>query len=219
MQLGGSPFSLYDQVKDGVVDLHGPGLLHTKQPVEKLEDLKGMKIRAGSPVVHDMLAKFGAEPVAIPVPSIAEALTTGVIDGATFPWDLTQQLRIPELVRNHTMFAGPHGLYTLAFVFPMNLAAYEALPEDIRAVFDAESGVEMARQMGKTADQGDLIARKIAEDMGNNIIVLDEAETARWVEAAQPTIEQWYGAREAMGIDGRALHERAKALIAAESGP
>ena len=274
MQLGGSPTSLYDQVKDGVVDFtqtvvgytpgrfpktetfelpflmtnaeqtsvalqrfveensmdefagiklicvntHGPGLLHTKRPVEKLEDLDGMKIRAGSPVVHDMLAKLGAEPIAIPVPSIAEALTTGVIDGATFPWDLTPQLRLAELVHNHTMLGGPHGLYTLAFVFPMNLAAYDALPEDVRAVFDAESGMEMARQMGKTSDEGDLIGRKIAEDMGNNIIVLDEAETARWVEAAQPTIEQWYAAREATGVDGRALHERAKALIAEAAG-
>ena len=274
MQLGGSPTSLFDQVKDGAVDFtqtvvgyspgrfpktetlelpflvtnaeqtsvaaqrfvnensldefaevklicvntHGPGLLHTKRPIEKLEDLKGMKIRAGSPVVHDLLRNLGAEPIPIPVPQMAEALTTGVIEGATFPWDLTPQLRLSELVRNHTSFSGAHGLYTLVFIVPMNLAAYESLPDEAKAAFDAESSIELARQMGKASDASDIAARKIAEDLGNNLIVLDETETARWVEAAQPTIEGWYAAREAQGIDGQALHARAKELIAAEAG-
>ena len=40
-------------------------------------------------------------------------------------------------------------------------------------------------------DDGDAIGLKIAQDMGNNIVTLDDAETARWKAAAQPTIDKW----------------------------
>jgi hypothetical protein len=62
-------------------------------------------------------------------------------------------------------------------------------------------------------DMGDAAGLKIAEDLGNNIITLDEAETARWREAAQPTIDQWYTDMQAAGLDGEALHEQALALV------
>ena len=274
MQLGGAPQSLFDQVRDGVVDMAqavlaytpgrfpktetfelpflmtnaeqtsvavqefaeanaldefsgvkvialntlGPGLLHTSRPVTKLEDLEGMKIRGGSRVVNDMLARLGAEPVAMPVPQVPEALTTGVIDGTTQPWDLTQQLRLPELVHNHTSFAGGRGFYTLVLAWVMNQAVYDGLPDDLKAIIDARPGVELARELGRTTDAYDLIGRKAAEELGNNLVELDEAETARWRAAVQPSTEQWYADSAAVGIDGKALHEQALALLDKQAG-
>ena len=54
---------------------HGPGLIHTKQPVTGLESLRGMKIRGGTRIVNNMLVKLGATPVGMPVPAVTEALT------------------------------------------------------------------------------------------------------------------------------------------------
>jgi len=65
-------------------------------------------------------------------------------------------------------------------------------------------------------DNGDANGLSIAVNAGNNVVQLDEAETARWVEAAQPVIDQWYADMQALGIDGPALYEAAKAAIAAE---
>ncbi len=39
---------------------HGPGLIHSKKPVAKLEDMRGVKIRGGSRVINQMLEKLGA---------------------------------------------------------------------------------------------------------------------------------------------------------------
>ena len=273
MQLGGTPQSLFDQVKDGVVEFtqmvtgyspgrfpktstfelpflmtdvvstsvalqkfveahaldefsevkllcmntHGPGVLHTKNPVTRLEDIRGMKIRGGSNIVNDMLAKLGAEPITIPITQLAEALTTGVIDGTTMPWDLTPSLKVPELVHHHTEFPASRGLYTLPFFFIMNLSAYQALPDDLKALFDKGAGVPLAHACGVATAPGDVWARQVAVDLGNTIYSLDEAETQRWVDAAQPTIEQWYAEKEAQGIDGRALHQAAKDLIMMET--
>lgn len=274
MQLGGAPPDLYDQAKDGVVDLiwtvlgytpgrfpksevfelpfmvtraeptsvafqqyveqnameefagvkllcvhtHGPGLFHTKDPVTRLEDLKGMKIRGGSRIINDMLTRLGAEPVGMPVPQVPEALSTGVISGTTIPWEVTPALKVAELVKNHTGFSGKYGLYTQTFAFTMNLDRYNALPDDLKAIIDENSGVEVARAFGAAMDAGDAVGLKIAQDLGNNIITLDEAETARWKEASQPTIEQWHADSAAAGFDGKALHVLASGLVEKNSG-
>jgi TRAP-type C4-dicarboxylate transport system substrate-binding protein len=274
MSLGGSPQSLYDQVKDHVVDFtftsigytpgrfpktetfelpflmtngeqtsvamqrfveensldefagtkpiaiitHGPGLLHLKNPVERLEDLKGMKVRGGSRIVNDMLAAFGAEPITIPITQLAEALTTGVLDGTTLPWDITLNYKTSELVHHHLEFGGKHGLYTQVLMFVMSGEAYNALAPDLQALFDKEPGVDIARQLGVITDERDRIARQAAVDLGNTIVTLDEAETQRFVDASQVAVENWYKESEGRGIDGRALHARAKELVAEESG-
>jgi TRAP-type C4-dicarboxylate transport system substrate-binding protein len=273
MQLGGAPPELFDQAKDGVVDViwtvlgytpgrfpksevfelpfmipngeegsaafysyvmansaeefagvkvialhtHGPGLFHTKRPVNTLEDLKGMKIRGGSRIISGMLAQLGAEPVGMPVPQTTEALSKGVIEGTTVPWEVTPSLKISELVTNHTGFSGQYGLYTQAFGFVMNMDSYNRLPDDLKKVIDDNSGLETSRQFGRVMDQGDAVGLKIAADRGNTIITLDEAETTRWQASAQATIDKWIADMNAAGNDGAALLAAARAAIAAET--
>lgn len=195
---------------------HGPGLFHTQEPVNALEDIQGMKIRGGSRIISNMLAQLGAEPVGMPVPQTTEALSRGVINGTTVPWEVTPSIRVAELVSNHTGFSGENGLYTQTFGFVMNRGTYEGLPDDLKAVIDANSGLETSKMFGRAMDAGDDVGLQIAEDAGNNIVTLDEAETARWQEAAQPTIDQWFADMDAIGIDGEALYAAAQEAMAAE---
>lgn len=204
----------FDGVKLVAVHTHGPGLFHTKEPINKLEDLKGMKIRGGSRIISQMLELLGATAVGMPVPAVAEALAKGTIDGTTIPWEVTTALKTSELVHNHTGFSGTHGLYTQTFAVVMNLDAYNNMPDDLKAIIDANSGIETADLFGKAMDEGDKAGLKVAQDLGNNIITLDDAETARWKEAAQPVIDQWI----ADTPNGQALYDAATALIAKESG-
>lgn len=195
---------------------HGPGLFHTQEPVNALEDIQGMKIRGGSRIISNMLAQLGAEPVGMPVPQTTEALSRGVINGTTVPWEVTPSIRVAELVSNHTGFSGENGLYTQTFGFVMNRGTYEGLPDDLKAVIDANSGLETSMMFGRAMDAGDSVGLQIAEDAGNTIVTLDEAETARWKEAAQPTIDQWFADMDAIGIDGEALYAAAQDAMAAE---
>lgn len=188
---------------------HGPGLFHSKAPISSLEDLNGLKVRGGSRIISDMLAQLGAEPVGMPVPETAEALSRGVIDATTAPWEVTPSLRLSELVTHHTGLAGDHGLYSQTFGFVMNRSTYERLPDDLRAVIDANSGLETSRSFGTVMDAGDVVGLEIAERAGNSIVTLDEAETARWREAAQATISAWISDMESGGRDGDALYAAA----------
>ena len=270
MQLGGAPPQLFDQAKDGVVDLtwtvlgytpgrfpktevfelpfmsssaeasskaiqeyvekfaadefkdvkliavhtHGPGLFHTKQPVVGLESLRGMKIRGGSRIINNMLTKLGATPVGMPVPAVTEALSKGVIDGTTIPWEVTPSLKVTELVKNHTTFAGKEGLYTQTFAFSMNKASYEKLPPDLKKVIDNNSGQVAAALFGKAMDDGDKAGREIAVKAGNKITELELAEVQRWKRTASTVETDWVNEVKAKGIDGAKLASEARALIA-----
>ena len=276
MQLGGRAPALYDQAKDGVVDIvwtltgytpdrfpksevfdlpflcgnaeqtsqaawefyerhlrdefrdvkvlavhvHGPGLLHVRgSGVRKLEDLRGLKVRAPTRVISQLLEALNAVAVPMPVPQVPEALQRGVIDGTVLPWEVTRSLRIPELVQSHTGFTGSRGLYTTLFVLAMNKPRYDALPPELREAIDGVSGAAAARELGRVMDAGDLPAIEAAKARNNAIITLDAAETARWREAAARVIDSWISDSAKRGFDGRALVEDARALVAKHVGP
>jgi TRAP-type transport system periplasmic protein len=193
---------------------HGPGLFHTKAPVTGLESLQGMKVRGGSRIINNMLVKLGATPVGMPVPGVTDALTKGVIDGTTIPWEVTPSVKIAELVKNHTTFAGKEGLYTQTFAFSMNKAAYDKLPADLKKVIDSNSGIDTAALFGRAMEEGDKIGREIAVKAGNKITELELAEVQRWKRTAGTVETDWVNEMKGKGIDGAKLAAEARALIA-----
>lgn len=271
MQLGGTPAQLYDQARDGVVDIvwtlpgytpgrfpksevfelpfiaglsaektsralwdyvqknamdeykdvhvlalhtHGPGLFHTKQPVTGLESLRGMKIRGGTRIVNNMLVKLGATPVGMPVPAVTDALTKGVLDGTTIPWEVAPALKVQELVKNHTTFAGDRALYVTTFVVAMNKNAYDKLPADLKKVIDDNSGAEFSALIARTQDVGDNVGRDLALKNGNKITELELAEVQRWRRTASTVESDWIKDMQDKGVDGARLVADAKAAIA-----
>ena len=194
--------------------VHGPGVIHSRHKVEKLDDLKGLKLRAPSRIVNTLLGHLGATPVGMPVPAVTEALSRGVIDGAVVPWEVAPSVKIEELVGHHTEFAEGEALYTATFVLAMNKARYEALPDDLRKVIDDNSGRELSGLFGWTQEHYDGPARQLAVDRGNDIVRLDAEATAAWKEASQPVIDGWIEEMNGRGLDGTALVDEARALIA-----
>ncbi len=193
--------------------VHGPGMFHTMDPVETPADLEGMKIRGGSRLVNDLLSAAGATPVGMPVPAVAEALSKGVIDGTTIPWEVTPALKVSELVENHTEFEGT-SLYTLTFVLAMNKALYDGLSDENKAVMDANSGLDFSVFAAGVQSDADGPAREIAVDNGNNIITV--SDTSEWQDLAAPIYGNWIADLQGKGFDGQALIDRAQGLMNGE---
>jgi TRAP-type C4-dicarboxylate transport system substrate-binding protein len=193
--------------------VHGPGVIHSLKPVRSLDDMAGLKLRAPSRIITQVLSAVGATAIGMPVPQVPESISKGVIDGAVIPWEVTGSLRVPELVPYHTEFSGDHAFYTATFVLAMNKARYEGLPDDLKAVIDANSGAEFSANAGRVQQSFDAPNRQVAVDRGNEVIVLDEAETTRWREAAQPVIDGWVAEMDARGMDGAGLLDEARTLI------
>ncbi|MCT4654816.1 MAG: TRAP transporter substrate-binding protein [Cohaesibacter sp.] len=198
--------------------VHGPGVLHSKEPIASLEDMKGLKLRGPTRVVNDYFKQIGATPLGLPLPAVPEALSRGVISATALPWEVTPAVKLSELVSHHTELKGPQALYTATLVLVMNKAKYNSLPDDLKAALDAQSGAVLSQFGGKVQWAADGAARKIAQDAGNEIRQIEGADYERWQEAAKPVYDRWIKQMDDKGMDGQALIEKARALIAKHRG-
>ncbi|MDQ2090151.1 TRAP transporter substrate-binding protein [Marimonas arenosa] len=194
------------------VHVHGPGLIHSKEPVKSIKDLNGVKLRAPTRMTNKLFTQLGATPVGMPVPAVPEALSKGVIDATVIPWEVTGALKVPELVKNHTEF-GNNSLYTTTFMFAMNKDVYEGLSDELKAVIDAHSGEETSAWFGKLMEGADAPSREAAAAAGNNIMTLSEAEVQEWRDASAGIEAEWIEEMNGLGFDGQALVDQAKELI------
>tara|TARA_B110000977_G_scaffold178268_1_gene235670 strand:+ start:659 stop:1684 length:1026 start_codon:yes stop_codon:yes gene_type:complete len=199
-----------------VLHTHGPGWIHSNINVETLDDMEGQKLRGPTRVTTQFLGKLGATAVGMPVPAVPESLSKGVVDGAIIPWEVTLPLRISELTEFHSGFASQPGLYTATFVMTMNKDSYAALPDDLKAMIDANSGPEVSALFGAAMDAADIVGRQVATDAGNTITELD-AEKDRWIEVGDQVTADWITEMDAKGLDGAALVQSAKDFIAANA--
>jgi len=196
------------------VHVHGRGLLHAKEKdVLKLEDVAGLRLSAPTRMIGRLLASLGAIPVGMPEPALPAALRGSIVDGAAVTWEATLRLKVAELVKSHTDFSGANGLYTSTFAFLMNKQKYDALPADLKAVIDANSGAAAAGWAGRVMDEGDVPGPARAQALANPIHALDEEETARWRARAAAIEQAWIAEMKGKGLDGDTLVGDARALI------
>jgi TRAP-type C4-dicarboxylate transport system substrate-binding protein len=166
---------------------HGPGLLHTKKPVKKLEDLKGMKIRATG-LSAKIVKALGGVPVAMPQGGTYEALKKGVVEGTFGPMEVLKGWKQAEVIK-YTTECYSVG-YTTTFFVVMNLDKWNALPADIKKILDEVSD-RYTDVHGNVWDSTDQEGRKYTLSLGNEIISLSDEESARWQKAAEPVINDY----------------------------
>ncbi|WP_299620408.1 TRAP transporter substrate-binding protein [Pelagibius sp.] len=198
-----------------MVHVHAPGTFHMRgREVRSLEDLKGLKVRAPTRMTNIALKTLGATPVGMPVPAVPEALSRGVVEGTILPYEVTRPLKVHELTQSHTEIGGERGLYTAVFLFAMNKARYESLPADLRQVIDDNSGIPLAKKIGRLWDEAEQPGREAAAKLGDSFFTIEGAELARWQAATASVADTWIAEMDKAGKDGKALLEEARALIA-----
>src|SRR5690554_1411127 len=205
----------YDDVQVLVFFTHSPGAIHSRNHlITEPADLRRQRIRGPSRIMTRYLEALGANPIGMPVPQVPEALSRGVIDGTVLPLEVIGPLRVDELARYHTLFPDEEAIYTSTMLVAMNKDRYQSLPDDLRAVIDANSGLAEARQISQIMLESDQQVLDRIQASGRNQIhrVSLDALDARREPAAQ-TIEAWFERMEERGYDGRALYRDARELI------
>jgi TRAP-type C4-dicarboxylate transport system substrate-binding protein len=176
-----------NDVKVLYLHAHGPGLLHTKKPVAKLDDLKGMKIRSTG-LSAKVVEALGGVPVAMPQGGTYEALQKGVVEGTFGPYEVLKGWKQAEVVKYTTECYGVG--YTTTFFIVMNLDKWNALPADVQKVFD-EVSEKYVDIHGEVWDSTDQEGRKYTESLGNKIFTLSAEENTRWRKSAEPVINNF----------------------------
>jgi TRAP-type C4-dicarboxylate transport system substrate-binding protein len=110
-----------------------PVIMGSIKPIQKMEDLKGKKIRAIG-WLNEVIAKLGGTPVAISVAETYESLSRKVIDGYT--GNILSALKGWKLdeVAPYILDYG-YGSYTNQIIC-MNKDKWDSLPPDIRKIIE-----------------------------------------------------------------------------------
>ena len=194
-----------NDVKVLYLHAHGPGILHTKKPVRKLEDLKGMKIRATG-LSAKVVKALGGVPVAMPQGGTYEALKKGVVEGTFGPMEVLKGWKQAKVIKYTTECYNVG--YTTTFFVVMNLDKWNALSPEIQKVFEEVSD-KYVKVHGEVWDTDDQEGRKYTKSLGNEIISLSDEESARWRKAVEPVIADFI----ANTPDGDAYVKKINALM------
>ena len=175
---------------------HGPAFLHTKTAVNKLEDLKGMKIR-GTGTTAKVVANLGATPVAMPMGDSYDAISRGVVDGVVCPMEALQGWKLGEVIKFTTQDFG--AAYNMVFFVVMNKDKWNSLPPDVQKIIEAVNE-EWIEKHGKGWDEIDKAGIDFNQKLGNKVIPLSKEENGRWVKAVQPMFDEYVKDKTAKGL-------------------
>jgi TRAP-type C4-dicarboxylate transport system substrate-binding protein len=199
------PVGEYKGVKLLGVFTHGPGqMFNIKRPINKVEDLAGMKIRSGGGISEQMARALGASAFVKPAPESYELLSSGVADGTFFPLESIISFKLDSVVKYATLFPG--GFYGSAFGFFMNEDKWNKLSKADQDAIMSVSGEALARLAGKAWDSTD---RAALEVMKKANIQIQEAspELVKGVqERSQAIIDKWVADATAKGVDGKKVY-------------
>ncbi len=181
---------------------HGPGLLFTKgTPVRRIEDLKGLKIRAHG-TSGLVISALGGTPVSLPMPDLYPSLQRGVVDGGLYPMEVNKGWRMAEVtdyVTNSFSIA-----YTSSFYVVMNKNRWNALPDNTKKIIEKINS-EWIPKHGKAWDSSDKIGWEYSKSLGRTVIELDARESARWKKAVEPVLSEYIKKMDKKGFNGKKI--------------
>lgn len=184
-----------------------PAHIMSRKPAASLAELEGMKLRGAGSAVQT-LGNLGAAPVGMPMPSVPEAVQTGVIDGLVSSREVLKDFKLAESLGYTTDY--PMGVVTFAAV--MDKARWQRLPADVQKEIDA-LGREMAEWTGRYHDGH--VREALAWSTQNHdlkSVTLSAEEKAAWDARLESLVAEWEKEATAQGLPAEKLLRRLSEL-------
>jgi len=186
------------EVKVMYLHAHGPGLLHTKKAVNKLEDLKGLKIRCTG-LAAKIVQSLGGTPVAMGMGETYDSLSRGVVEGSMAPYEALKTWKWGEVVKFTTENFGSS--YSTGFFVVMNKDKWNSLPPDIQKIIDKVNEEWIVKQ-GSNWDEIEKGGKEASIKLGNKIITLSQEEDWKWQKLVRPLFDDYKNNMKAKGLPG-----------------
>lgn len=127
----------------------------SKVPLNGVEDLKGLKLRAPEGLVQKVFAAAGASPVNLPGSEVFTGLSKGVIDAADYTVFSTNQKNGLNDIANHPVQPGFHSLPLIDM--SISQKKWDALPKDLQDLL-AQSVKDFAINITSKLKEADIKA-------------------------------------------------------------
>jgi len=177
-----------------------PASIMSKDPIRKMSDLAGYELRATGAGVAP-LKILGAVPVSMPMPATVEALQKGVVKGILSSTDILMDFKFAGQVSYTTR----SDLQTTSFGVLMNLDKWNALPADVKKVFE-----DLAREQSMWTgtyvdDHGKESIEWSKMNHKHEYIELAADEYAKWHSLMQPITDKWLEKTADKGLPAQAF--------------
>jgi TRAP-type C4-dicarboxylate transport system substrate-binding protein len=189
-----------------------PNNIMSKVPVKTLDDLKGLDLRASGGAA-EVLGAWGANPVGMPMPETVEALQKGVVKGLFSSLEVMKDFKFAETCKYVTVT--DTSIYPFTVV--MNLASWNALPDDVKKVLDALR-VEQSEWTGVYMDQHVKTAMDWSKaEQKVEVTTLTADQKAAWNAKLQGLTDKWITEAKGKGLPAEQIVADIKALVAKHS--
>ena len=174
------------------------GLMLRNTKVTKLEDLQGKTLR-GAGEVAEAIEALGATARDIAMVDMYDSVSKGVVDGTLVGIETLKSFKMADVCK-YTAFAWQVGnMYT--FYLAMNKAKWDALPGDIKDIFNDVSE-EWAEKYAQLWNQIDIDGINHSLSVaGNEVYRLSDAEGAKFNAAVQPVLGKYVDNMVGKGYD------------------
>ena len=202
----------FSKVKVLTVFTCPPATVMTAKEIAGLEGLKGLELRV-SGTGAEVMKRLGAVPVAMPQSETPEAIQKGVVKGMVSSLEVLKDMNYAA----YCPYALKLNLNVISFAVVMNRARYDALPADIRKVFD-DLFRDQAEWTGKYVD--DHVKEALtwsAETQKHKHQALPEADVAKVQDLLQPMVAEYVKRVTAAGLPGEQIIKDVKELQARHS--
>lgn len=135
----------------------------SKVPLDGVDDLKGLKLRAPEGLVQAVFLAAGATPVNLPGSEVYTSLDKGLIDAADYTVFSTNHQQGLHKIASHPVYPGFHSLPVIEV--SMNKKTWDKIPTDLQQKL-TESVAAFAKNIVSTLKQDDLKAVADAEASG-----------------------------------------------------
>jgi len=180
----------------------GPGNLFTRNPVRKLDDLKGLEIRATG-LSAATLKSLGAIPVAMPQAEAYESLSKGVVKGNLGPTEILKGWNQAEVTNYITLTPF---LYNTLFFFTINSKKWNAISEkDRKAILDINQKFFNDVACGLWDKQNEAAYTFAVNEKGLEVIELSAEEAAAWTDLVKPVQDDYVSRMDSAGFKGREI--------------
>lgn len=177
-------------------------IVTVKKPVEKLEDLRGLNLRAVG-IVAKTVAALGGTPRTVPMAEAYDALTKGVINGLMTPIETLETWKFAEITKYVTEI-WPIGQVNVYYLV-MNKKTWEKLSPEVKKVFNEYPFEEKLARMWNEID---IRGKKYGMEKGVKFITLSPEEIKRWREKINPVIAEYTNKMAAEGLGKKDIDER-----------
>ncbi|KAE9529364.1 TRAP transporter substrate-binding protein [Testudinibacter aquarius] len=177
-------------------------ITNNTKPINKPEDLKGLKIRTPSSSWRlNIFKTWGANPTPLPFGDVFIGLRTGVIDGQENPLTNIYSAKLQEVqkflsITNH--------VYSPAYL-TVGLKSYNKLPEEIRNIIEESAKLSQSWSYKEAERLDSELELKLLESG----MIVNRVETKYFIEASRPIYDEF----KSKVKNGKEILERAQDIM------